>query len=134
MLKRRNEQTQTAEKHEINHSEEKVWIDNQCVVCFNEFENGDEVGWSESCDHIFHRDCIYSWLLKHPECPCCRRNFFNIPDKGEEKSSSHAETEDVDMEMGNIRTLRDSIEGIPPPSNGNSLSTAYIEEVLDSTG
>lgn len=134
MLKQSNEQTQAAGTNETNHNEEKVWIENQCVVCFNEFENGDEIGWSESCDHIFHRDCIYAWLLKHPECRCCRRNFFNISDKGEEKRSSHAETEDVDMEMGNMRTHRDSGEEIPPSPNNNSLSTAYVAEVLDSTG
>ena len=132
MLQRKNGQTQAAETNDINHSDESFLIDNQCVICFNEFDKGDEIGWSESCNHIFHRDCIYVWLLKHPECPCCRRKFFNIPEKDEEKSSSRVGTEDIDIEIGNIRAQRDSIERIPS-SNRNSLAAEYMDQAMDST-
>jgi len=51
--------------------------DRQCVICFQDFRDGNEIGWSVECPHYFHRHCIRSWLMKNPECPCCRRNFLN---------------------------------------------------------
>ena len=27
-----------------------------------------------NCRHIFHKNCIYSWLRKNPLCPMCRNH------------------------------------------------------------
>lgn len=30
--------------------------------------------------HVFHTDCISTWLLKKTDCPCCRGKFFKKDD------------------------------------------------------
>lgn len=51
-----------------------------CAVCLDEFEDGDEICSSrnKNCKHLFHRVCIYYWLLKNDNCPCCRRNYLSF--------------------------------------------------------
>eukprot|EP00978_Attheya_sp_CCMP212_P030751 scaffold114210_cov55-Attheya_sp.AAC.4 len=50
-----------------------------CVICFSDYEEGDHVCWSRNtvCHHVFHRECIAEWLLRHDECPCCRLNYLS---------------------------------------------------------
>lgn len=54
--------------------------DKECPVCFEVFDVNDKIAWSISgeCQHIFHMDCIKSWLLRHTECPCCRRMYMPV--------------------------------------------------------
>jgi len=120
------------EKHE-NKDNNNAFSDNQCVICFNELNDGDMVGWSEHCDHIFHKDCIHSWLLKHPECPICRRNFLNLPHNDDEKNSTHAETEEFDIERGNSGEQGSSDERNRAISNNELPAVAdVVEGDLDS--
>jgi Ring finger domain len=57
-----------------------------CTICLCTYEVNDDVVWSSNaeCPHVFHRDCMLSWLLKlhrgdGPLCPCCRRDFLIDP-------------------------------------------------------
>lgn len=43
-----------------------------CVICFEEFRDGDECRVRSKCNHIFHRTCIGEWLDDHATCPLCR--------------------------------------------------------------
>lgn len=45
-----------------------------CSICLVEYEATDLVFKSKSCPHIFHGDCLFSWLERrnNTECPCCR--------------------------------------------------------------
>ena len=54
----------------------------ECSICLDTFTAGDEIAWAKDgsstcvaagCDHIFHRECLVSWLQHHDECPLCRR-------------------------------------------------------------
>jgi hypothetical protein len=55
-----------------------------CTICLIEYQHGDEIqrngfsGMSKSCDHIFHPECITTWIRTscNAECPCCRRPFL----------------------------------------------------------
>jgi len=50
-----------------------------CSICLDRFNSGDNV-WILPCDerHIFHDNCIKSWLRKNNSCPLCQRNVVNI--------------------------------------------------------
>jgi len=51
-----------------------------CSVCLGSYTCGDEVMWSSNpkCPHVFHVDCILSWLVrKRKQCPCCRRIYVH---------------------------------------------------------
>ena len=43
----------------------------KCIICLSEFEIGDQVS-ALPCAHVFHSECIASWLKKHCQCPVCK--------------------------------------------------------------
>jgi hypothetical protein len=53
-----------------------------CTICLIEYQHGDEIqrnGFSDmsnSCDHIFHPECITAWIRTSYISPCCRRPFL----------------------------------------------------------
>ena len=51
--------------------EKKEGENNECVVCLSPFEVGDSIT-TLPCVHIFHTDCIKSWLESNNSCPICK--------------------------------------------------------------
>lgn len=45
-----------------------------CVICLNDFKNGDKA-IILPCIHLFHKDCITSWLKQNDKCPICKKNI-----------------------------------------------------------
>jgi hypothetical protein len=43
-----------------------------CTICFGSIENGERIG-ALPCDHIFHVECLKSWLTRRAVCPLCQR-------------------------------------------------------------
>ncbi|KAL8457741.1 hypothetical protein ACS0TY_034745 [Phlomoides rotata] len=50
--------------------DEKVSV--ECAICLESFNGGEKCRILENCNHIFHAECIDSWLLKTAACPVCR--------------------------------------------------------------
>jgi len=53
--------------------------DNECPVCFQEFEDADDLLWCKwSCGHNVHRECFMQWsrFQKTDTCVMCRQKFF----------------------------------------------------------
>eukprot|EP01103_Thecamoeba_quadrilineata_P011951 TRINITY_DN2972_c0_g2_i2.p1 TRINITY_DN2972_c0_g2~~TRINITY_DN2972_c0_g2_i2.p1 ORF type:complete len:805 (+),score=194.01 TRINITY_DN2972_c0_g2_i2:230-2416(+) len=46
----------------------------QCLVCLEEFEEGERMNVIPSCQHYFHPGCIKQWLTEHKNCPVCRHD------------------------------------------------------------
>lgn len=46
-------------------------VENVCSICLNPFHVGLKVKKTK-CNHIFHKECINSWLEKNLTCPICR--------------------------------------------------------------
>lgn len=44
----------------------------ECVVCLEDFEDGEKGRTLPKCGHNFHLDCIDMWLHSHSTCPLCR--------------------------------------------------------------
>ena len=42
-----------------------------CSICIEPMIDGDEL-LQLRCDHLFHKQCIVSWLQKSLNCPMCR--------------------------------------------------------------
>ena len=61
------------------------WHENYvtCSICLSDYEVGDLVSWSRNpdCNHGFHKECITDWLMKNPNCPCCRLPYIQPPDQ-----------------------------------------------------
>jgi Ring finger domain len=53
-----------------------------CAICLDKFDMGDDISYSmdtTKCHHEYHTLCITEWLMKHPNCPYCRRNYIPLP-------------------------------------------------------
>jgi E3 ubiquitin-protein ligase ATL41 len=68
-----------------------------CAVCLSELADGDKVRELPSCSHLFHVECVDSWLRTRTTCPLCRAGVELRERKGKEdaaaQSSSSAATE-----------------------------------------
>ncbi|XP_042035266.1 RING-H2 finger protein ATL38-like [Salvia splendens] len=54
----------------------------ECAVCLSEFEDHETLRLIPKCDHVFHPECIDTWLESHVTCPVCRANL--TPQTGDE--------------------------------------------------
>ncbi|CAL1354639.1 unnamed protein product [Linum trigynum] len=51
------------------------WATEECVICLEEFHDGDVQGVLTVCSHVYHKTCLDRWLAKddgEPTCPLCR--------------------------------------------------------------
>jgi hypothetical protein len=46
-----------------------------CSICLEDFE-ADSCVRPLKCGHLFHRDCVDSWLFRSSMCPVCRSSVF----------------------------------------------------------
>ncbi|KAF7081456.1 hypothetical protein CFC21_085395 [Triticum aestivum] len=44
----------------------------ECAVCLGEFQEGERVRLLPGCLHVFHAECIDTWLHDCANCPLCR--------------------------------------------------------------
>ncbi|KAE9592912.1 putative transcription factor C2H2 family [Lupinus albus] len=44
-----------------------------CVICLEDFKEGEECLVFTICGHLFHLICIHYWLENKPTCPICRQ-------------------------------------------------------------
>ncbi|GMI81701.1 Arabidopsis Toxicos en Levadura 57 [Hibiscus trionum] len=52
------------------HGNPKYQID--CPICLSEFEDKQCLKTIPHCKHVFHVECIDTWLSSHVSCPVCR--------------------------------------------------------------
>ncbi|KAH7861679.1 hypothetical protein Vadar_029238 [Vaccinium darrowii] len=45
-----------------------------CIICLEDFKNGDMIRGLPSCGHSFHLRCIDEWLITLGSCPVCRKD------------------------------------------------------------
>eukprot|EP00483_Globobulimina_turgida_P005488 UN05498 len=66
----------------INYNKDNAADENlMCMVCLEAFQPHDCIG-KLMCNHVYHKQCIYSWLKKNATCPLCRENvekFSDVP-------------------------------------------------------
>ncbi|XP_062087002.1 putative RING-H2 finger protein ATL19 [Humulus lupulus] len=52
--------------------------DDECVICLEDFEEGESCQVFPVCNHIFHTNCIDHWLKNRPTCPVCRHCILDV--------------------------------------------------------
>eukprot|EP00814_Leptocylindrus_danicus_P011124 CAMPEP_0116027294 /NCGR_PEP_ID=MMETSP0321-20121206/14536_1 /TAXON_ID=163516 /ORGANISM="Leptocylindrus danicus var. danicus, Strain B650" /LENGTH=226 /DNA_ID=CAMNT_0003500607 /DNA_START=245 /DNA_END=925 /DNA_ORIENTATION=+ len=58
-----------------------------CLICLSGYDLGENACGARDvadCVHIFHEECLQEWLIKHDDCPCCRRCIIPeevVPDR-----------------------------------------------------
>ncbi|XP_021755194.1 E3 ubiquitin-protein ligase ATL4-like [Chenopodium quinoa] len=82
-----------------------------CAVCLSKFEEKDLLRLLPICCHVFHADCIDTWLTSNQSCPLCRSPVF-LPDSNDDPlslSSSSQNSRSFRVEIGNV-SQRNSAE------------------------
>ncbi|XP_071728764.1 RING-H2 finger protein ATL38-like [Rutidosis leptorrhynchoides] len=93
----------------------------ECAVCLNEFQDHETLRLLPKCSHVFHLNCIDTWLVSHVTCPVCRADLVVRP--GE---LSHV-TENPDRDFA-------STEFLLPGENKNNISSTIEMARSHSTG
>mmetsp|Transcript_31021 Transcript_31021/g.45171 ORF Transcript_31021/g.45171 Transcript_31021/m.45171 type:complete len:285 (-) Transcript_31021:338-1192(-) len=118
-----------------------------CAICLDHYEPGDTLAWGkhDTCNHVFHQDCIAGWLQNHDDCPLCR---VDLLDKRHHKCDTHAAVDSVvaasaaDRErrqvMGNMDTApipedeeEDIERGTTEPTIGNDGASVDEADAMD---
>lgn len=47
----------------------------ECVICMNTVDISEGTHMVTPCEHIFHGECLETWLDQKLECPTCRRTL-----------------------------------------------------------
>lgn len=47
----------------------------ECAVCLSEFDDDETLRMLPKCCHVFHPECIDTWLESHVTCPVCRADL-----------------------------------------------------------
>ncbi|GKV32875.1 hypothetical protein SLEP1_g41440 [Rubroshorea leprosula] len=104
-----------------------------CAICLADFEDGDNCGAIEPCQHMYHRECIETWLKQwNPRFPCCRGSIpsrtpagsstrsitLNSYSRDEEAAEEEEVGEDVDYYDESEHDVGDDVgaecdEGVP---------------------
>lgn len=52
---------------------------NACCICMEAYAPGEIIcaARTTECDHVFHKQCLASWLQNHNQCPLCRVDLMN---------------------------------------------------------
>ncbi|KAM5575534.1 RING-H2 finger protein ATL34 [Rosa sericea] len=94
----------------------------ECAVCLNEFQDDETLRLIPKCDHVFHPDCIDTWLISHSTCPVCRA--YLVPKPGEEPYSALMEL--IEQEAGQPEPE----EGAAEPKLPRDVSVRFVEDQI----
>lgn len=74
-----DEEANVGEEHQNDaDSQQEGRGTNSCAICLVEIEEGDIVG-DIPCHHVFHKECLKSWLQRSNRCPLCQQEGIASP-------------------------------------------------------
>jgi Ring finger domain len=75
-----------------------------CAICLDPFQKGEDVCSAQNklCTHEFHLTCIFPWLLKSQECPCCRRDYLSVEQDAMEPYLRESATQNLSTSLHSI--------------------------------
>ncbi|ESW05332.1 hypothetical protein PHAVU_011G171300 [Phaseolus vulgaris] len=72
----------------------------ECTICLEGVAEGEDVKMTAHCRHIFHANCIDTWLENHVTCPVCR--YSKMGEEEELVTVEGGEEEDVEVSGTNL--------------------------------
>ncbi|CAM0951776.1 unnamed protein product [Alopecurus aequalis] len=93
----------------------------ECAVCLSEFDDDETLRLLPKCSHVFHPDCIDTWLASHVTCPVCRANL--VPDD----PNAPAAAEDVPAELSGPPATQP--QEVPPPVSPTAAAPSVVIDV-----
>mmetsp|Transcript_8762 Transcript_8762/g.19658 ORF Transcript_8762/g.19658 Transcript_8762/m.19658 type:complete len:829 (+) Transcript_8762:186-2672(+) len=91
-----------------------------CAVCLSSYEEGDIRIFSKHCSHVFHKECVFEWLvLGHNECPCCRADMVT-KDEIKETSKTLIGSESL------AQAMQSGMVEAPPLARGHRLTRQML--------
>jgi len=76
-----------------------------CVICLKDLDMDN--GVLTPCNHRYHSECFFKWILKKRTCPLCRTELIAQPDI-EERTSLYELRRQIDWENTLYNTLRNN--------------------------
>ncbi|NP_001155404.1 RING finger protein 181-like [Acyrthosiphon pisum] len=80
-------------------------IDEQCRICLSQYQLNDKA-LNMPCNHIFHENCLKTWLEKSNFCPLCK---FELKTDNEMYELYKQELKNRQSREDNIAQLHDSM-------------------------
>ncbi len=129
----------TTSHFEVGDEQRLTRIKEECTICLGTFAVGDVVVQSSNaaCQHLFHQDCLMSWLMtqRSPLCPCCRQIFIHGLTKRPSFSFDDVEEamerqDGADSTANNVQPQR---HGEPRGSDGEdgSIPVVHASSIAD---
>ena len=53
-------------------------LDDNCAICQDGIESGQQVRHLTHCNHSFHKSCIDTWFRQNVHCPTCRHDIREV--------------------------------------------------------
>lgn len=76
-----------------------------CVVCRD--HNDEVTSVVMPCGHVFHEDCLKSWIMQKQTCPICNQSLFDFSQKD---SHSNQDPLKIGMQEPSVQNAIDRIQ------------------------
>ncbi|KAE8700202.1 Ring/U-Box superfamily protein, putative isoform 1 [Hibiscus syriacus] len=109
-----------------------------CPICLSEFEEKQRLKTIPLCKHVFHVECIDTWLSSHVSCPVCRgtRLFESMNGDGSGELGVTQERIDQCVSQSSSVDISDTctvMETIPMMRRASSCSNLHQRPMLRRT-
>lgn len=95
-------------------------VPSNCAVCLGKYDIGEAIVWSSnpSCTHVFHEDCIVTWLMtrQNPLCPICRQKF------------THEFSVDLTMPLAAVAPMTEPVAAVEGGDTGETIGNESAVE------
>ncbi|XP_020115098.1 RING-H2 finger protein ATL1-like [Ananas comosus] len=98
---------------------------NDCAVCLNEFQEEERIRLLPNCLHLFHIDCIDTWLQSNANCPLCRSPITAILHPMLAAAAAAAATQLTEPGNGRDPGQRDDAAAIEVAISGESRERSH---------
>ncbi|GMN43790.1 hypothetical protein TIFTF001_012991 [Ficus carica] len=97
----------------------------ECAVCLCEFQEDETLRLIPKCDHVFHPECIDTWLESHTTCPVCRANLVPDPDESVHRPEI---PDDIEAQTATAATAAEPVAEVH--SGDEPAATAVAPELV----